>query len=134
MSPRTILASTIAAAALAVIATPAAAQQSRTAQAPRVVARYDFGVARRAITLPSTITVADSAGTLVASARVAGAREPIPMLVHVIESDLVLEAATPDGILTVVLDKQADGAVTSAAAGRWALGKLEGNLRTRARI
>ncbi len=133
MSTRPILASAIAAAALTVFAAPVAAQQGRATDiAPRVLARYEFGAPKRTTTFPSTITVADSAGQLVASAKVAGSLAPIPMVVHVIESDLVLEAATPEGILTVVLDKQAEGGATKVSAGRWALGKTEGRLRARA--
>lgn len=134
MTTRTFIASAIAAAAIAAFAAPAAAQQDRAtdATAPRVLARYDFGAPQRLLSFPSTITVADSAGQLVASARVAGTPTTIPMIVHVIESDLILEAATPEGILTVVLDKQAQGGETKLSAGRWSLGKTEGRLRARA--
>lgn len=134
MTPRPILASALAAAALALLAAPAAAQQGRAgvAASPRVLARYDFAAPKGGIPFPSTITVADSAGQLVASARVAGSLAPVPMVVHVIESDLVLEAATSDGILTVVLDKQAEGGAIRVSSGRWVLGKTEGRLRARA--
>lgn len=131
MTSRLILASAIAAAALAASAAPASAQQDRTDRTPRVIARYDFASAHRNLAFPSTITVADSAGQLVASAKVSGTLAPVPMLVHVIENDLVLEAATPEGILTVILDKQAEGGATKVSAGRWSLGKAEGQLRAR---
>lgn len=134
MFTRPIIATAIAAAAIAAFATPAAAQQGRTTAttAPRVVAHYSFGASHRSPAFPSTITVTDSAGTLVASARMSGVLAPIPMLVHVIENDLVLEGTTPEGILTVVLDKQAAGGTAKVAAGRWSLGKSEGRLRARA--
>lgn len=131
MRSRILIAASVAAAALAATATPATAQQGRAPRAARVVATYDFGPTARGFTFPSAITIADSAGTLVASAKVKGSRTQVPMLVHVIESDLVLEAYMPDGVLTVVLDNQGSGEANTFTHGRWALGKAEGTLRPR---
>lgn len=133
MTSRTRFASAVAAVALIALASPAAAQEATAGQSPRVVATYDFGAGRHHITFPSVVTITDSAGTLIASAKVADGRTALPMLVHVIESDLVLEALTPDGILTLVLEKQAQGEPAPTVAGRWSVGTNEGLLRARTR-
>ena len=131
MRSRILISVLTAAAALGVVASPAAAQQGRSASSvtPRVVATYDFGAKRRAITFPRTVTVADSAGQLVARVALAGAGKELPMTVTVIESDLVLQSETPDGVLTLVLERQNDGGPGSVAPGRWSLGRSEGKLR-----
>jgi hypothetical protein len=133
MFTRPALASAIAAAALVVFAAPAAAQHGTSASvsAPRVLARYSLSGRPGSIAFPSTIVVADSAGQLVASAKLSGELSPVPMTVAVIEKDLVLEAVTPDGVLTVVLDDQAEGGARKVYTGRWSLGKAEGQLRAR---
>jgi hypothetical protein len=133
MTSRMLLTALATVSAIALAAPSAAAQQDRpvSARVPRVVATYAFGVRGHAIALPTTVVVADSAGTLVANARIAGEREPLPMMVTVIESDLVLQTETRDGILTLVLDRQAQGNAPKVAAGRWSLGKAEGELRAR---
>jgi ApbE superfamily uncharacterized protein (UPF0280 family) len=133
MRPRILLAALATASAIALAAPAAAAQQSGAVmnRAPRVVATYSFGARRHAIAFPMTVIVADSAGTLVANARIAGEREPLPMMVTVLESDLILQTETRDGILTLVLDKQAQGDAPKVAAGRWSLGTAEGQLRAR---
>jgi len=133
MSPRVLLAALATVSAIAFTAPAAAAQQSGTVmnRAPRVVAMYNFGTRRHAIALPLMVTVADSAGTLVANARIAGERDPVPMMVTVLESDLILQTETRDGILTLVLDQQARGDAPKVATGRWSLGTAEGQLRVR---
>lgn len=121
--------------ALTIAAAPAAAQQRNdaTPNVSRVVATYDFGAKHRAIAFPSIVTVSDSAGTLVASASIPGSRNEIPMVVTVLDSDLVLQGETSDGVLTMVLDRQNEGGKASLTTGRWALGKAEGQLRGTAR-
>ncbi len=133
MSAR-ILLSALATAAAIVIAAPTAAAQHNpndAAGASRVIATYEFGAKRHAVAFPMTVIVADSAGSLVASARMAGATQPLPMTVTVIESDLVLEAETKDGVLTLVFDNQAKGGTAKLQDGRWSLGNAEGRLRSR---
>jgi hypothetical protein len=92
-----------------------------------------FRFARRdAAGFPAEVTVADSAGQLVARYRLDGDRAARPMAVTVIDTDLVLQAETRSGLLTVVLDgqnAQAPGPVT----GRWWLGDADGTLRGRTR-
>lgn len=116
---------------LGVAAAPAAAQQpqSTTPRTARVVATYDFGGKHRAIAFPSIVTVSDSAGMLVASASIPGDRQEIPMVVTVLDSDLVLQGETSEGVLTMVLDRQNEGGKAHMTTGRWALGKSEGQLR-----
>jgi len=124
-----------AVAAIALTAVGAAAQQHLivTNRAQRVVATYDFGARRFGMPLPTAVTIADSAGTLVASARLEGEPSPRPMSVAVIESHLVLQGEPPDGLLTLVLDQQAAGTTPATTDGRWSLGKAEGKLRIVAR-
>jgi hypothetical protein len=78
-----------------------------------------------------TVTVADSAGALVANTRLRGETAVRPLTVSVIESDLVLQGETPEGVLTLVLDRQATGTEPKVTSGRWALGSAEGTLRGR---
>lgn len=135
MSRRILLSALAAVAAIGLSATTAAAQQSRVLsnRSQRVVATYEFKGTRQAINFPTKITVTDSAGTLVASTVLQGEKTQRPLTVAVIESDLVLQGETPDGVLTIVLDKQADGPRPSVADGRWSLGRSEGKLRVAAR-
>ena len=134
MRPHSSLFVFVTAATLAVAARPLAAQQVSAQPVPsasRIVATYDFGFARRAVAFPSSVTVADSAGTLVAQAAITGQRREVPMTVTILETDLVLQGETPDGVLTMVLDRQNEGGSTRVASGRWMLGTAEGTLRGR---
>ncbi|HEX4932605.1 MAG TPA: hypothetical protein VFV33_05455 [Gemmatimonadaceae bacterium] len=133
MTRHILLPALAAVAAVALTATVAHAQQ-RTAspnRTQRVVATYDFGARRLGLPLPMTVTVADSAGTLVANARLQGETGTRPLEVSVIENDLVLQGETPDGVLTLVLDQQATGTEGKLTSGRWAVGSAEGKLRAR---
>ena len=131
MCPTALYSALTSVAALASVSTPVAAQQHDVAPTltPRVVATYDFGAKRRAIAFPSVVTVADSAGTLVATASIPSARTEVPMTVTVLDSDLVLQGETIDGVLTMVLDRQNEGGATRVTTGRWTLGAAEGSLR-----
>ena len=121
------------AAVLAIAAAPLAAQQSNAIPTgtARVVASYDFWNAPRESSFPRTVTVADSAGTLIAHVELAGNAKSIPMTVTVIERNLVLQGQTSDGVLTLVLDRQNEGGVTTLTTGTWTLGKAQGELRGR---
>lgn len=127
---RTSLAAAAAVALTAAVSNDASAQTARE-ETPRVIATYHFGTPNRAIAFPATIVVADSAGTLVANARMNGQHAALPMQVAVLDSDLVLQAETRDGTLTVVLGQQAVSNAPKEAEGRWSLGTAEGRLRTR---
>jgi len=129
----TFLALTAAAASFT-LAAPVAAQRTSAipAGASRVVATYDFRNAPANASFPSSVTIADSAGALIARVDFAGTVRSIPMLVTVIEHDLVLQGDTPDGLLTLVLDKQNEGGTNRLTTGTWTLGKAEGKLRGRA--
>jgi hypothetical protein len=122
-----------AAAVLAFASAPLAAQQSNAIPtgAARVVASYDFWNAPRDAAFPRSVTVADSAGTIVAHIDLAGDSKSIPMTVTVIERNLVLQGQTADGVLTLVLDRQNEGGVTKLTSGTWTLGKAQGTLRGR---
>jgi hypothetical protein len=133
--------SPLAAAALLTLAVrPALAQQTpapryakaanREPAAFRTLAVYDFNVPRDAA-IPSQVTVADSAGQLVASFRYQGAAATQTMTVDVIDTDLVLQGDTPAGPLTLRLFGQNDPSTTPSVAGRWWLGRWEGSLRSR---
>ena len=113
-------------------ATPRIALPSDAAGAvPRAVATYEVRVRHAAV--PTRVTVADSAGTLVASYRVDGAAAPLPMTVGLRGSDLLLSTDTPDGLLTIVLHQQggAGGAAGDAVTGHWRVGAHGGLLRGR---
>jgi hypothetical protein len=135
-SPR----STLAAAVLfAATGRPAAAQQIAVAAlarpvvtvdaAPRTVAEYRFAAPRRT-GLPAQMTVADSAGVLVASFRLAGERAWRPMTIAVFNTGLVLQGETPSGVLTLELYVQNEP-MAGDFVGRWHLGEESGKLRGR---
>jgi hypothetical protein len=130
---RTTLFALTAAASLT-LAAPAAAQRTSAipAGAARVVATYDFRNATASTRFPRSVTIADSAGAILARLDLAGTVRSIPMLVTVIENNLVLQGDTPDGVLTLVLDKQNEGGSTRLSSGTWTLGKAEGKLVGRA--
>lgn len=133
------------AAALVIAAvSPAAAQQTaptgyarlaanRTA-APdtrvRKLATYDFDSSFEG--MPTRVTVADSAGTLVASFRARGTRFDQPMKVAVADRDILLEGQTVRGTLTIVLYDQNDSMPAGSIIGTWTLGAYQGELRARA--
>ncbi len=133
MTARILLTALATATAVGLTAASARAQAAQDAHdsAPRVIATYHFGTPNRAIAFPTTIVVADSAGTLVANARMAGERTAVPMQISVLDSDLVLQSETRDGMLTLVLGQQAVSNAPRHADGRWSLGNAEGRLRTR---
>ena len=79
--------------------------------------------------LPSEVTLADSAGTFVASYRTRRATDVRPMAVSVYGADVVATGMTAAGLLTLHLhDQNGDG---TALVGRWMLGEQEGSLRGR---
>ncbi len=131
----------ISSAALTLAALPLAAQQpaartdvrfaSSSAPVVRTVAVYRF-YAAHATGLPAQVTIADSAGTLIASFRLRDAVRSYPMMADLSTSGLVLQGETPAGILTIFLYEPGD-AGTGATAGHWWLGDQEGELRGRAR-
>jgi hypothetical protein len=128
------LAAALVAAAVARPASAQAAAQSdvRRAEvavaAARPVAIYQMRASRAE--LPAEVTVADSAGDIVASYRVRGDDAPRPMTISVDGSDLVLRAETRSGPLTLVLDRQ-NGDGGRVVTGRWRLGHDGGPLRGR---
>jgi hypothetical protein len=126
------------AALLAAAAPPARAQAAAVAvpvyravapAAVRPLAVYRFTTSRVA-GLPAEVTVADSAGQLVASYRLPGDRADQPMLALIVGDDLVLQAETPRGVLTLQLRQQADAEPT-VVTGTWRLEDREGSLRGR---
>lgn len=122
------------AAALALIAAPLAAQQAKAIPASnttRVVASYDFWNAPRDGAFPRSVTVTDSAGTIVARVELGKSQTSVPMTVTVIERNLVLQGETSEGLLTLVLDRQNEGGETKLTSGTWTLGKAQGQLRGR---
>jgi hypothetical protein len=121
--------SIIAAATTALLANPAAAQTA--APRERVIASYDFSNNSRELSFPRSLTVADSAGKLLARVFMPGGAAAVDMAVTVIESNLVLQGQTRDGLLTLVLDRQNEGGEIRLASGSWTLGKTSGELRAR---
>ncbi len=132
MRPTTTFAS-LAAAALTIAASPLAAQATSVLPTgpSRVVAAYDFWNGPSAA-FARSVTIADSAGTIIAKVELANERRSVPMTVTVIESNLVLQGDTPDGVLTLVLDRQNEGGKTTLDSGTWTLGRASGQLRRKA--
>ena len=123
----------LTAAVIAMTAAPLAAQQSKAipTTASRVVATYDFWNTPRNAAFPRSVTVADSAGSIIAHVDLGDNAKSVPMTVTVIERNLVLQGDTAEGLLTLVLDRQNEGGVTTLTSGSWTLGKAQGSLRGR---
>jgi hypothetical protein len=130
----------VAAFVLAAAARPAAAQTAARAEptgthrtdvaaAPATRTLAVYRLSRTALPgLPGEVTVADSAGSLVAHYRAPGAARGQAMTVAVMNTDLVLQAQAPTGVLTLLLERQND-ASSDALTGRWWLGDRGGTLR-----
>lgn len=135
---RTAIRLALAAAVLAAAPAPAAAQDLskdavRTAPkmaVSREVARYQFTVGRDA-GLPAEVTVFDRGGEITATYRLPGQRTAQPMLVTVLDMDLVLQAETDKGVLTLQLYEQNGAAGARPITGKWTLGSRSGELRGR---
>lgn len=134
MSSRIFATAIVATALVAFVAPSASAQQVGTgsSRSARVVATYEFGANRSLRAFPMRIVVADSAGMLTASAVIPGETAARSMTVTPMESDLVLQGETPEGVLTLVLEQQNKGGDARLTSGRWILGSVEGTLRGRA--
>jgi hypothetical protein len=94
----------------------------------RTVAVYKF-TSPREMGLPSEVTLSDSTGQLVATFRLPGARTADPMMVEILDNDLVLQGQTPVGVLTLVLYRQAIADKAGDFIGRYTLAGWHGELR-----
>lgn len=126
----------VAAATLALAAAPAAAQRSTAMPiaGSRLVASYDFRNSPTDVGFPRSVTVTDSAGTILARVEMGAAATSIPMTVTVIESNLVLQGQTTDGVLTLVLDRQNEGGEIKLTTGTWTLGRNSGQLHGKTQL
>lgn len=137
--------SPLAAAAFALAAHPAAAQQFTVASARpstlasatderlvRTIAIYSFEGARDP-SMPSAVTIVDSAGTIIGTYRVRGNSDERVMNAEVEGMDLRLEAATPSGELTIVIYEIGERPRSTTVVGRWMLGNKQGELVRRSR-
>jgi hypothetical protein len=96
----------------------------------RLVAVYEIQAPREA-GMPTKITVADSAGQLVASYDLRGGRAARPMTVDVRNEDMiVLRGEVPAGLFTFVLYEQDIPAAKGEIRGSWSLGSQSGELRS----
>jgi hypothetical protein len=122
-----------AAAVLTLAAAPLSAQQANAIPQgnTRVVATYDFWNAHNVAAFPRSVTVADSAGVIIARVELDAQQNSVPMTVTVIDRNLVLQGQTTEGILTLVLERQNEGGETKLTSGTWTLGKAQGQLRGR---
>jgi hypothetical protein len=143
MTARRLLSALAAVVALAATSRPAAAQHAVASSAvsatpiaarpaARTLATYVVSGTRGDVGLPARVTVADSSGELVARVQIIGERAPRTMAVTVIEHDLVLQAETPRGLLTFVLENENDRP-SARLRGHWALGADRGPVRGRER-
>ena len=119
-----------AAAQHAVVSSSISATPIEAAPTARLVASYYVVGTRGYVGLPTRVTVADSGGLLVAKVQIIGERAPRAMAVTVIENDLLLQAETPRGLLTFVLEKQNERA-SKRLRGKWALGADRGPVKGR---
>ncbi|MCU0646850.1 MAG: hypothetical protein MUF00_02535 [Gemmatimonadaceae bacterium] len=118
---------------LSLLAAPIAIAGAQSPSAPpRVVATYTLRAPTGPLAFPRAITVSDSAGVLIASLRV-GTASDVPMTVETIGHSLVLQGATADGVLTLLLEDGNAGNPARQRRGRWTLGTAEGALRVAAR-
>lgn len=129
------------AATIALAPAPAAAQEhsagSTVRPAPALLASRTVGTYRfaggRAEGLPAEVTLVDRGGELVATYRLPGQRVAEPMLVTLLDADIVLQAETDKGVLTLRLFQQnGEAAPADGVLGRWTLGSRSGELRGRA--
>ena len=127
------------AAALVLTAAPAAAQdlsKGAIRPAPSLIASREVATYRfrggRPEGLPVEVTLVDRGGQLVATYRMPGEREAQPMMVTVLDMDLILQAETDKGVLTIQLVGQNDPVAGGAVTGRWTLGSRSGELRGQA--
>jgi hypothetical protein len=95
----------------------------------RTLATYDFDSSFEG--MPIRVTVADSAGALVAWFRPRGAGADQPMKVAVADRDILLEGQTARGPFTMVLYEQNDPAYPGTIIGTWTLADRQGELRAR---
>lgn len=72
------------------------------------------------------LTISDSVGALAAEFRPVGDRKGHAMMVRVQGSDMILEAYTPRGLFSIVLERQAD-----QLSGHWTLGGAKGAVQGR---
>ena len=136
---RTHIARLVASAAvIAFAAAPLAAQDLATGVvrpaplpvASRTIATYRFA-GGQAEGLPAEVTVADRGGQLVATYRMHGKGVAQPMMVTVLDADLILQAETEKGVLTLRLYGQNDEPSSRVVTGRWTLGRESGALQGR---
>lgn len=114
------------------LAPGAVARVDRAAEAPvRIVASYNVVGLRGNSVFPRSIIIADSAGALVGNVEMSGENRTIPMVITVIDTSLVLQGETSEGVLTLILENQNAGGISKAVNGRWTLGRSEGTLRSR---
>ena len=92
----------------------------------RTIAIYQFE-ASRSLGMPNQVTLSDSLGKLFATFTVPGNSTEQSMMVDVTENDIVLQARTMSGILTLVLFERNPGTL-SPLRGHWYLGEREGEL------
>ena len=96
----------------------------------RTLAIYQFDGSHEGF--HAQVTLADSAGKIVASYRLRGGWADRPMTIDVADSDILLQAQTPRGTLTMVFYQQNDPDAAGPFVGTWSLGTRQGELRGRA--
>jgi hypothetical protein len=130
MQSRSIITAIALAAAVCPLAAQTLAVADNTPRA-RIIATYAFRNGPKDSAFPQQVVITDSAGTLQANLVLANGRGSLPMTVSVVSSDLVLEAETQKGLLTLVLNRQNDVSPAKFEGGRWALGGNYGQLLSR---
>lgn len=98
----------------------------------RPIATYRFN-GGRAEGLPAEVAVVDRGGELTATYRLPGQGSVQPMMVTILDRDIILQAETDRGVLTLQLFRQNDPDASEPVTGRWTLGSRSGELRARAK-
>ena len=82
-------------------------------------------------TMPTEVTITDSAGVLLASFHLPSDRAARPTAVDLTDADIVLQGETPAGVLTLRFHQRGDDVAAGLVAGRWWLGTQDRSLRGR---
>lgn len=136
---RVVLVRATVAAAIVLFAAPLAAQELSSdvvrSEPARVTTRQvaSFRLLGAQVKgIPAEVTIADRGGQLVASYRLPGQHDAQPMMVTVLDTDIILQAETDKGVLTLQLyDRNDAPAGRRSSVGRWTLGSDSGELRAK---
>ena len=109
---------------------PDRARPAAPADVVHPIVTYRF-VGWRGADLPTEVSLADSAGTFVASFRTPRTPDARPMSVDVRGENVYMIGETAAGVLSIEFYERSRGARDGVLEGRWTLGTRSGELRGR---